>query len=384
MQNVAVSDNAMHQRQDATYIMQGNANEKALDIYHLIIAPTYSCNLRCKHCYLPDQRNTLLPKHIALRLLDEWSDIVLKERGPYGGIFHIKGGEPFMVPYLWDMTDKLTELKSLRLMLTTNGTLNDEETFRKLSKCIYALAGNVTIIVSLDGATEETHSILRGQGCFDKTIKFIKKLHEYEINFHLNCVIHNRNIRDLSDYLNLGIRCGATQVNFLSFIPRGSGSSFRTIQVPHNELYSQLDNFYKIDNQTKTILTGSMPDIKYREKFKGCSTSEECVAAYRGLFYITPDGSIFTCPNITFADQSIGNAHKQNLREISKNHSTLYRQIKSHSGAFLCTGEKMLYEKSNNVSCLHMLNEFQEKLPPKSFDLKAESLLTSYCFNRNW
>jgi hypothetical protein len=75
-----------------TYIMWGDSKKKALNIYHLILAPTYACNLRCRHCYLPGHAVKFLPKNIVLRLIDEWRDIVLEERGEYGGIFHIKGG----------------------------------------------------------------------------------------------------------------------------------------------------------------------------------------------------------------------------------------------------------------------------------------------------
>ena len=32
--------------------------------------------------------------------------MVMDERGQYKGIFHIKGGEPFVVPYLWDVIDR--------------------------------------------------------------------------------------------------------------------------------------------------------------------------------------------------------------------------------------------------------------------------------------
>src|SRR5215510_12407647 len=106
---------------DGNYVMQGLATERRLDTYHLILAPTHACNLRCKHCYLPDHGGRLLNEDIAMRLVDEWSDITLEERGAFQGIFHVKGGEPFVVPYLGKIMARLVALQSLRLMLTTNG-----------------------------------------------------------------------------------------------------------------------------------------------------------------------------------------------------------------------------------------------------------------------
>ena len=57
-------------------------------------------------------------------------------------------------------------------MLTTNGTFSDEDTISKLVSANNELDGNLTIIVSLDGATEESNSKLRGKGHFQKALKF--------------------------------------------------------------------------------------------------------------------------------------------------------------------------------------------------------------------
>jgi MoaA/NifB/PqqE/SkfB family radical SAM enzyme len=122
-----------HDSKDRTYVMRGDADDKALDIYHLIFAPTHACNLRCRHCYLPDHDTLMFPKAEALRLLNEWSKLVSEERGPYGGIFHVKGGEPLIVPYLWELVDRLASLCSLRFMITTNATLFDPEALERSS-----------------------------------------------------------------------------------------------------------------------------------------------------------------------------------------------------------------------------------------------------------
>ena len=35
-------------RPDKTYVMKGQYSEKSLETYHLILAPSFACNLRCK------------------------------------------------------------------------------------------------------------------------------------------------------------------------------------------------------------------------------------------------------------------------------------------------------------------------------------------------
>ena len=367
---------------ELTYVMQGKAKKKALDIYHLILAPTYGCNLRCKHCYLPDHSPNILPRDGVLRLLDEWNEIVLEERGKYGGIFHIKGGEPFMVPYLWDILDRLKELGTLRLMLTTNGTFVDEEIFSKLSGYKDALNGHLNVIVSLDGAKEGTDAMIRGNEHYGNVLGFLKGLRKNGINFYLNCVLHRENIDEILEYINLAKEYGANQVNFLNFIPRGSGSNLKNWQLPHLELYERLDEHYmRGDDQIKEMLAGSLPEIKHREKVEGCPTLGECVATYRGLLYITPDGSVFTCPNVTYPDTCLGNVFHQNLKDIMENGKNLYDHLGVHGGAYLCTGEKMLYEREEDMPCLKSLHALRDKLEETQ---SANLPSVSYCFNRNW
>ena len=365
----------------ATYVMQGKASEKVLDIYHLILAPTNACNLHCRHCYLPNHNLDILSKDTVLRLVDEWNEIVKEERGQYGGIFHIKGGEPFMVPYLFDVIDRLSEIKSLRLMLTTNGTFVDEQVFRKLKNCNESLDGHVTVIVSLDGATEETNTKIRGKGHFDKVLKFLKGLRNHGINFYLNCVLHKDNIEELSAYIDLANKYGATQANFLNFIPKGRGSDLQNWQVPHLKLYEKLEEVYKSGNeQIKSKLAGCLPDIKYREAYEGCHPSQECVAGYRGLLYITPDGSVFSCPNTVYHDVCIGNILNHNLKEILNNVEDVYNKLKIYSGQYICTGEKMFYKRGKKFLYFIWLGILQNKLNQNKVVINKAILKDNYSF----
>ena len=50
-----------------SYVMRGFKARRELDIYHLILAPTHACNLRCKHCYLPNHATQMLSKDVVFR-----------------------------------------------------------------------------------------------------------------------------------------------------------------------------------------------------------------------------------------------------------------------------------------------------------------------------
>jgi MoaA/NifB/PqqE/SkfB family radical SAM enzyme len=373
---------------DWTYVMRGPAAEKALDLYHLIFAPTHACNLRCTHCYLPDHKPEMLPQSVALGLVDQWSDIVLSERGHFGGIFHVKGGEPFVVPYLGKIADRLIELKSLRFMLTTNGTIATPKALRLLRRCHDALDGNLTVIVSLDGATAATHDDLRGTGQFAITTGFVRSLAGAGINTFLNCVVHAGNVREMAAYLDLARDFNVAQVNFLSFIPKGFGQQMKCRQARHLTVHSTLQRLYGAgDERTQELLAGSIPDILQLEKRERSFASHECVAGYRGLLYIKPDGSTFTCPNLEDKDFSLGNVKSDTLRDILGRLATLRRRIRADgvSDRFLCTGERLRYQGEGGAEQLAWLGDLQREVEREAAPASPDTAAgVAYCVSRNY
>ncbi len=372
---------------DGNYVMQGLSSQKSLDTYHLILAPTHACNLRCKHCYLPDHDAKLLPRDVALRLVDEWSEISLKERGAFRGIFHVKGGEPFVVPYLPDIMERLIHHQSLRLMITTNGTFTSPDTLERLRMCNQALGGHVIIIVSLDGASTTTHDALRGKGQFKVTMSFLEALSEMRINTHLNCVLHRNNVNEVPAYIRLAKSLNVTQINFLPLVPKGYGLSLRNDKSPHTDLHQELQAVYdEGDEATRDLLAGSLSHIIDRDRNQGIPAAHECVAAYRGLFYITPEGKVYTCPNLLGSEHVVGNVYKDHLRTLCDRLPTLHRQLRRGNGLndkHVCTGERILYEKNKDVINLESLRSLQRTLAA-SEQAPKEKQEIAYCVSRNF
>jgi MoaA/NifB/PqqE/SkfB family radical SAM enzyme len=370
------------------YIMRGSAATRALDVYHLILAPTHACNLRCKHCYLPDHDADLLSKEIALRLVDEWSDIVLEERGVFQGVFHVKGGEPFVVPYIADIMARLAELASLRLMLTTNGTLVKSRMMERLRMCNEHLSGHITVVVSLDGASASSHEALRGAGQFTVTMSFLEDLQRFGIQTFLNCVLHDGNLHEVDDYLLLAKRLGVSQINFLPLVPKGYGKAIRGHQVPHFRVHAALQRaFDDGDRETRELLAGSLPDIIDREKQQHFCCAKECVAAYRGLLYIKPDGSVFSCPNLEDQRYSVGNVHRDPLRGVLDKLNVLYGHLHATNmnDRYLCTGERKRYEAENDTINIRSLGRLQAAIQGREGpELADSSKDIAFCVSRNW
>src|SRR6266853_1487670 len=104
--------------------------------------------------------------------------------------------------------NKLVELRSLRLMLTTNGTFLSTRALEALRHCNDGLRGHMDVIVSLDGASPGTHDLLRGLGRFHITTQFIRALANGGVNTFLKCVLHQKNVHEVRDYIRLARELG--------------------------------------------------------------------------------------------------------------------------------------------------------------------------------
>lgn len=361
------------------YNIFGYAQNRELDTYHLIFAPSFACNMKCSHCYLPNTQNKLINKEEAFRLVDEWADIV-REKGLYKGVFHIKGGEPFMLPYFWELIERIIDTKVLKLMITTNGTFNDSETLNKLSLINSRLNENFTIVVSLDGATENSYSYLRKKEAFDNVVNFIENLGSIGIRFNINYVVNKHNFNEIEQFIDFASKNNASQLNFLTLVPKGNATDIEDWQVEHVQVFEKIKTIYNSsDCNTKIMLEGTIQDIRNKEINGLIATSHECVAAYKGLLYIVQNGDVFSCPNLVFDDCKLGNIKDNSIAEIFNKTNELYSKLTCHSGKYVCSGERKLYINTGNTKKKKSLDDFQQYTDMSSF--QGEEL--SFCYNRN-
>ncbi len=289
------------------YVMNGDPKTEKLEVPHLILAISYDCNLACNHCYNSDNKCATLSLHDWKSIISQWRGYF---QGNYSSIVHFKGGEPFLYKGL----DELLEFsagKRLRIMITTNGTILKEEIFRVLERINKTTEGNLKLIVSLNGSSPETDALLRGEGAFEKTLKFIKRISNLGIAFDINYVIHSGNQDDLENCMQLAKRLGAVQFNILPLVLKGNAKEKDLEKADYGKLLATLKKIYQAgDSRTREMLSGSIIDIINRVA-SGQFRCLECVAGYRGLLYILPDGSVYSCPNTVLPDFCAGN-----IREI--------------------------------------------------------------------
>lgn len=375
------------QAASGAYVMRGVTAVRAVDTYHLILAPTHACNLRCEHCYLPDHSPQTIGRAVALRLAEEWNSIAAEETPGRRAIFHIKGGEPLVYRPLLAVLDALHRLDHLHFMMTTNGTLFEDRHLRALAKLNEASGGEVTVVVSLDGATSATHEALRGTGTFGITMDTIRRLGERRIRTYLNCVIHELNVQELAELVRIAVDHGIAQINFLPLVPKGFGAALRTQQMDHSDIHRRLAEVYpSLPADGRELMAGSLPDILDGQRSGRWQAAHECVAGYRGLLYVKPNGAAFTCPNLEDTRFAIGNVNSEPLRAILAAVDGLYARLHDDgaSDRFICMGERKLYEKLSDVAGLGKLLHLQTRVAYEINPDVGTGQVTSFCVSRNW
>jgi len=136
---------------------------------NIYISPLELCNLHCQYCYTNKTKNILSNQQI-LDFIDKYSSYLRSK------IYNLKsvlfcGGEVFTLPDFPDLVNTLIE-KDIFITVITNGTIDRLTEIKEPKNC--------QLLVSFDGP-KEIHDQNRGDGNFDKSLKFIQ--HAQELAF---------------------------------------------------------------------------------------------------------------------------------------------------------------------------------------------------------
>lgn len=267
------------------------------------------CNLNCKHCRVSEKNdNEKLSLKEAKSLFSEcW----------YNGItmLNLSGGEPFLRDDIFEILDYAEKFEDI--VITTNGTLLNEEKCKKLSTY-----KNIKLSISLDGLEETHDKFRRKKGAFKKVIDILPVLNKNNIKYAIKYTLSKETAKDAIELLNLVAKMGAKEFNVRRVIVAGNANKDMVLS---NEEYKNIireliKNCRKLNVKFRTGDPLLIPifseiwgiDIKNDDLSKiyaGCQAGDE-------IIYIDYKGNVGACSYIPkFAD----NIKDKPLDEILKN-----------------------------------------------------------------
>ena len=267
------------------------------------------CNLNCKHCRVSEKNdNEKLSLKEAKSLLAEcW----------YNGItmLNLSGGEPFLREDIFEILDYAEKFEDI--VITTNGTLLNEEKCKKLSTY-----KNIKLSISLDGLEETHDKFRRKKGAFKKVIDILPVLNKNNIKYAIKYTLSKETAKDAIELLNLVAKMGAKEFNVRRVIVAGNANKDMVLSNDEykNIIRELIRNCRKLNVKFRTGDPLLIPifseiwgiDIKNDDLSKiyaGCQAGDE-------IIYIDYKGNVGACSYIPkFAD----NIKDKPLDEILKN-----------------------------------------------------------------
>lgn len=272
---------------------------------------TNRCPLRCKMCNIPDNKKDEPELEVGTlkRVVDEVVEWNNNEK-----YVSFVGGEALVRKEDTLEMIKYCNQKNLHTTLITSGILCDERTCERLLDL-----GLDRVVFSIDGATVETHNLIRGKEVYEKAIRFLKtmlELRDGKPKVDMNTVIMAQNFRELPNIHEKARKMGVDEVFYQAVVldntyqnPPDYDSEIWIGEENIPDLRSVMNKLIELKQKHDMINNSRryfelVPEyFEKKQKFK----PGKCLAGYMGL-NIDPYGYISVCgygPNINIKDGHI-------------------------------------------------------------------------------
>jgi radical SAM protein with 4Fe4S-binding SPASM domain len=174
-----------------------------------------TCNLRCRHCYSDSE-----PRKYPGELTHAQGRALLEDLAAFGvPAVLLSGGEPLARPDTLELAQYGRSL-GLKFTLSTNGTLIDDATARRIREIGFAYVG-----ISVDGIGA-TNDAFRGmRGAFDRAVRGIRACKAAGQKVGLRLTLTPATVKDLDAIFDFIEAEDVDRACFYHLVPSGRGRS---------------------------------------------------------------------------------------------------------------------------------------------------------------
>lgn len=274
----------------------------------LTLAMTDDCNLACSHCWV-EARPQAVPVRVAAldmrRVLDEFAEL-----GGEG--IRLTGGEPLLHPDWLAVMEFASSLGFKQVELQTNAMLFCEDDVSALAKMAQPGLG---IQISLDGATAQTHDLVRGSGAFDGTMEKLRMLVSAGLQDQVSLFFTEmeHNLADFPAVLALAEDLGLNSVASGTLITGGRAAGLSGLMPPTPQQYSALLDDYRTNTRFRELYA-AMGTMAALEWWLADSAGESCCSLAENP-YLTPQGKLYPCSLCHHDDFAVAGVYDRSLAE---------------------------------------------------------------------
>lgn len=213
------------------------------------IEPTTACNLRCPQCPSGLRAFTRPTGRLQPGVFDKLIDEVAPD-----ALFLVMyfQGEPFLNPHFLELVHRASQ-RGLYTQTSTNAHFLDDETAHRTVE-----SGLTHLIVSVDGATQDTYSRYRIEGDLAQVLTGIRNVVRWKRQLRrltpiidLQFIVFAHNEHEIGDIKRLGRELGVDRVSIKSaqvYDHDGPGAAFIPRHSPTRRYDQQSDGSWSIRN----------------------------------------------------------------------------------------------------------------------------------------
>ena len=276
-------------------LFKGNSNKPKNKQYKLpnsiYLTLTDYCNINCIYCYATERNKN---ENISL---EKWkyyvASIIDFAKEP---IFTFTGGEPLLLPYVFELANFIRE-KNCKIILLTNGTLiTSNEIARKIAK-LFDL-----VKISLDSLDENICKIFRGDGVLESVKNAFQLLRSNDCNVNILATVTSMTCEQLDEFS----KYFENNVNFQPLYVIGRARHNNSLYITGEQYYNALTKNGKFN------LLHEYHNKIFNFRNNPC---KRCALADAELS-IDPNGNVFPCHMLHYDDFICGNLNHQNIKDI--------------------------------------------------------------------
>ena len=243
---------------------------------------TNACNLKCKHCFM------LSGKKLENELtLEDWMKVLTSFKETGGEFVTFSGGEPLMFKNFPQIISHAHDL-GLKSTVLSNGLLWS-------GKLIHDLALFIDEIqFSLDGVDEETNSMVRGSGHFEKVVDTIVKFANAGVKTSVATTFTYDNLNENTQtrYKNL--------VDLIKEKTSGKDVFFKLSKklLPGRDVHFKAEENEKYSAIIKDIEKHVDENADYENFLAGHTANLVAINCGLGGISVSSDGNVYFCNRI--------------------------------------------------------------------------------------
>lgn len=260
---------------------------------------TERCNLRCRHCAVPEEDS---PADHELEL-SRWLEFVATLARDGVRSLVLSGGEALLRPEAVDIAVHALELGMERTTLVTNGLLFRGDIPDRIASAQRRFPG-FGVHLSLDGSGPETHDWMRGPGAFRRTMRSVDRLRQAGGRITgLHTVVHKGNVHEFDECADLAVRLGASVWTVFPIAALGRGTRIQALRLDEVTWRRLIERSAALERILPLVI-GVMGPVLDDEWPRTAGEVPRPRAEHARQTCVGPDGAVFTCP--PFRDAPVG------------------------------------------------------------------------------